>query len=234
LVKIVATLPCYNDVAFLEKALNALKNKLLSYEGDFVVVIAEDGSTDGSAEIARSLALSDSNIFHLHNKSKLGRGLALMNAWERFDGQIYAYIDCDLATDMRSFPRLISYIEEGNDLAIGSRYIEGAVTKRPFLRGFASKGYNLIIRLMFNSGIYDHQCGFKAFSRDMVIHILKESRDKHWFWDTEAIVLARRGGFKLMEFPVIWQEKKRSHTPIKRLLKDVLIHGKGLLKLLFR
>jgi glycosyltransferase involved in cell wall biosynthesis len=234
LVKIVATLPCHNDVAFLEKAVNALREGLVSHEGDHLIIIAEDGSTDGSAELARTLALSDPNIVHIHDEKKLGRGRALMNAWERFDGEIYAYIDCDLATDMSFFPLLIEYIVEGYDLATGSRYVEGAITTRPFLRGITSKTYNAIIRLVFNDGIRDHQCGFKAFSRGMVEYILNESRDDHWFWDTEAIVLARRGGFKLVEFPVVWEEKKGSHTPLMRLLKDVWIHGKGSVKLLFR
>jgi glycosyltransferase involved in cell wall biosynthesis len=234
LVRIVATLPCHNDAAFLENAVHALKEGLVSHEGDYLIVIAEDGSTDGSTEIAGKLASSDPSIVHIHDERKLGRGLALINAWKAFDGEIYAYIDCDLATDMSFFPQLIDYIEEGHDLATGSRYVEGAVTTRPFLRGVTSKAYNWIIRLVFSDGIRDHQCGFKSFSRAMVEHLKDESRHDDWFWDTEAIVLARRGGFKLVEFPVEWNEKKGSRTPLKRLLKDVWIHGKGLVKLLFR
>jgi glycosyltransferase involved in cell wall biosynthesis len=234
LVKIVVTLPCHNDAAFLERAVDAVREGLVGHEGDYLIVIAEDGSTDGSVELAGTLASSDPSIVHIHDDRKLGRGRALMNAWERFDGEIYAYIDCDLATDMSFFPQLIGYIEEGYDLATGSRYVEGAVTTRPFLRGIASKAYNWIIRVVFNDGVLDHQCGFKAFSRGMVEHILKENRDGDWFWDTEAIVLARRGGFKLVEFPVVWTEKKGSRTPLKRLLKDVWVHGKGLVALLFR
>jgi len=234
LVKIIATLPCHNDAAFLEKAVEAMKKGLMNYGDDYLIVIAEDGSTDGSAELAGTMASSDPGIAHIHDERKLGRGRALMNAWKMFDGEIYAFIDCDLATDMSFFPQLIGYIEEGYDLATGSRYGEEAVTTRPFLRGITSKAYNGIIRLVFNDGICDHQCGFKAFSRAMVEHLLEESRHDDWFWDTEAIVLARRGGFKLVEFPVVWEEKKGSRTPLMRLLKDVWIHGKGLVKLLFR
>ena len=82
-----------------------------------------------------------------------------MNAWEMFDAEIYVYLDCDLATDMSFFPQLIGYIEEGYDLATGSRFVEGAVTTRPFLRGITSKAYNWIIRLVFNDGA---RVGFKA------------------------------------------------------------------------
>jgi glycosyltransferase involved in cell wall biosynthesis len=234
LVKVVATLPCHNDAAFLERAVDTLREGLTSLEDDYIIVIAEDGSTDGSAELAGKLASSDPSIIHVHDDRKLGRGRALMNAWAIFDGEVYAYVDCDLATDMSFFPQMIGYIEEGYDLATGSRYVEGADTKRPFLRGITSKAYNLIIRLVFNDGIRDHQCGFKALSRDMVNHLSVESRHGDWFWDTEAIVLAKRDGFKLVEFPIVWEEKKGSRTPLKRLLNDIWIHGKGLVKLLFR
>jgi hypothetical protein len=230
---LIVTIPCHNDSKFLESAVLALKKELEGLEKDFLIIIAEDGSTDDSAEISKHLADQDSKIVHFHADSKLGRGSALMNAWEKVDGQIYAYIDCDLATDMRFFPDLINYIEEGYDLATGSRYLEGSMCRRPFLRKLTSKGYNAIIRLLFSDGVHDHQCGFKAYSKRMVDHILRECKDNDWFWDTETIVLAHRDGFSIKEFPVEWEEKKGRRTPLKRLMKDIWIHGVGTLNLLF-
>jgi hypothetical protein len=63
---------------------------------------------------------------------------------------------------------------------------------------------------------------------------LRECKDTDWFWDTESIVVANRDGFSIKEFPVEWEEKKGQKTPLKRLLKDIWIHGKGTLNLLFR
>lgn len=234
MVKIVATIPCHNDAAFLAEAVDTLKDGLSGFEGDHLIVIAEDGSTDVSEELASELASADPDVVHIHADRKLGRGRALMNAWEQFDGEIYSYIDCDLATDMSFFPQLIGNIADGYDLATGSRYIEDAVCSRPFLRGITSKVYNAIIRLVFHDGVRDHQCGFKAFSRAMVEYILKECQHDDWFWDTEAIVLAWRGGFNLIEFPVAWEEKKGKRTPLKRLIEDVLIHSGGIIRLLKR
>lgn len=234
MLKVVATLPCHNDALFLADAVVALKEGLSGFESDNLIVIAEDGSTDGSAELADKLAMDNTFVIHIHSDKKLGRGLALMNAWDQFKGDIYTYIDCDLATDMSFFPQLVGYIIDGYDLATGSRYVEGAVCSRPLLRGIISKAYNAIINFVFNDGVRDHQCGFKAFSKTMVEHMLRECQHDDWFWDTEAIVLARRGGFKLVEFPVVWEEKKGKRTPIKRLLKDIWIHGRGTLKMILR
>jgi glycosyltransferase involved in cell wall biosynthesis len=234
LVRLVATLPCHNDAKFLEEAVNTLKKKIEPLENDYVIVIAEDGSTDGSDAISRRLASQESSVLLIHADKKLGRGRALMNAWSQVDGEIYAYVDCDLATDMRFYPQLIRYIDDGYDLATGSRYKRGSNCKRPILRRFSSIVYNSIIRLLFSDGVYDHQCGFKAFSRRMVEFISRECRSDDWFWDTEAIVLACRNRFKIMEFPVIWEEKKGKRTPLKRLIKDVWIHGSGIIRLLKR
>ena len=234
MVRLVATLPCHNDAEFLEEAVSTLKKITEHFENDYLIVIAEDGSTDGSDAISRRLASQESDVLHIHADNKLGRGRALMNAWSKVDGEIYAYVDCDLATDMRFYPQLIRYIDCDYDLATGSRYIEGSNCKRPLLRRFSSVVYNSIIRFLFSDRVYDHQCGFKAFSRRMVEFILRECQSDGWFWDTEAIVLARRNHFKIKEFPVIWEEKKGKRTPLKRLIKDVWIHGGGIIQLIKR
>jgi glycosyltransferase involved in cell wall biosynthesis len=234
LLKFIATLPCHNDESFLKEAVIALKEGLSEFEGKKLIIIAEDGSSDGSTELADKLATNDDCVVHIHSDKKLGRGRALMNAWNQYEGDIYSYIDCDLATDMTFFPQLIQYIIDGYDLATGSRYIEGAVCRRPLLRGFISKAYNAIISFVFHDGVLDHQCGFKSFSKGMVQHMLREYQHDDWFWDTEVIVLARKGGFKLVEFPVVWEEKKGNRTPIMRLLKDIWIHGVGTIKLILR
>jgi len=229
LVRLVATIPCHNDARFLVEAVDALKKEIDEFEQDYLIVISEDGSTDSSAEISRELASRDSKIKYIHADSKLGRGQALMNTWKKVDGEIYSYIDCDMATDIEFYRQLVQYISKGYDLATGSRYVKGSVCMRPFLRRITSKAYNAIIRTLFADDVYDHQCGFKAFSRRMVEYILGECRSTDWFWDAEAIVLAHRNGYKIKEFPVVWVEKKGWRTPLRRLINDIYIHGRGIL-----
>jgi len=234
LVRLVTTLPCHNDAKFLELAVTTVKKKTEKLVNDYVILIAEDGSTDGSVEIARKLAAKDGRLLHIHSDMRLGRGRALMNAWRKIDSEIYAYIDCDLATEMQYYPQLIQHIFNGYDLATGSRYIKGSICHRPILRRVVSILYNAIIRFLFRDGVYDHQCGFKAFSKRMVEFLLGEYQSGTWFWDTETIVLARRNDFKIKEFPVSWEEKKGKRTPMKRLINDVWIHGRGIISLLLR
>ncbi|MGA3192744.1 MAG: glycosyltransferase [Candidatus Bathyarchaeia archaeon] len=228
---IIATIPAHDEAKFLESAVRTLMQETLALGDDYRIVIAEDGSTDGSNEIAERLARNNPRIIHVHADRKLGRGLALKNAWKKVNGDIYAFVDCDLATDMKYYPQLIGAIRNGCDLATGSRYMSGAIVQRPALRGLVSRTYNMLIRAVFRTHVNDHQLGFKAFSSKVVGDVLSRCNSADWFWDTEIIVRSVREGYKLAEFPVEWIEKRGTRTPLKRLTKDIYIHGKGFLKL---
>jgi hypothetical protein len=102
------------------------------------------------------------------------------------------------------------------------------------LRRVSSLIYNRIIRLLFSENTRDHQCGFKAFSKNFVDYMVQNCRSEGWFWDTESIVLAHKNGFKVIEFPVKWIEMKGERTPIVRLIKDIWIHGTGIVELFYR
>jgi hypothetical protein len=160
----------------------------------------------------------------------------LREAWEKVTGEMYVYVDVDLATDLAKFNAYRNLIELGKrfDLVTGSRYIQGSMTNRPWLRRESSIAYNALVRVLFHTGVHDHQCGFKSFSRRLVEQLNVSAKSDSWFWDTEVIVLARKMGFTIKEIPIAWTEKKGSRTPLKRLLRDMWLHGTGLLVLLRR
>ena len=91
-----------------------------------------------------------------------------------------------------------------------------------------------MVRILFHTGVHDHQCGFKSFSRRLVDCLAVEAKSDSWFWDTEVIVIAKRRGFRIKEIPIDWEEKKGKRTPVKRLLRDVWLHGTGVLMLTYR
>lgn len=232
--RLIVTLPVYKDAEFLEKTCEKLEKITPTVEKDFILQIAEDGS-DSSQVIGR-LREQYPNILYVQHDQRLGRGRALREAWSAVDGEVYVYLDVDLATDLMKLDAYRKLITSQNqfDLVTGSRYIVGSRTNRPWLRRFTSTAYNYIVRILFRTGVRDHQCGFKSFSRRLVKMLTVEAKSDSWFWDTEVIVLAKRFGFRVLELPVYWTERKGRRTPIARLLKDVWLHGSGLLKLLWR
>ena len=232
--KVVVTLPVYNDMEFLSSTTAAIEETTKRIEGNFTLLIAEDGS-DSSATVDE-LKQKYPNIVHIQHDERLGRGRALREAWKLVEGDVYVYVDVDLATNLAKFDayRNLLLLQNQFDLITGSRYIPASVTNRPRLRRSASIAYNWLVRFLFHTGVHDHQCGFKSFSHPLVDRLAVEAKSDSWFWDTEAIVVTKKMGFRVKEIPIEWAEKKGQRTPLKRLLNDVKLHGTGLLTLLYR
>jgi len=202
--RVSVVLPAYNEAKRLENAVRKVEEYLKKLGYDYEIIIAEDGSTDGTDEIARRLARDNPRIRHIHSDERLGRGRALTRAFKEAKGNIVVYMDVDLSTDLEHLKELINAILDSYDVATGSRLVEGSKTKRPLKRDIASRGYNFLVRLLLRSKIHDHQCGFKAFRKDAILKISEKVRDTHWFWDTETLVVAQRLGYSVKEIPVRW------------------------------
>lgn len=199
-------LPAYNEAARIEKTVAQTVKALEEISSSFEIVIAEDGSSDGTDKIASKLAKKYSCVQHIHSDSRQGRGKALTRAFKSSSGEILCYIDVDLATDMTHLKELIESISiEGYDFATGSRMMPQSNVKRPLKRGIASQGFNFLVRSFLHSNLYDHQCGFKAFKRDPLFSLIDRIENRHWFWDTELLVLAQYKEYKVKEFPVVWR-----------------------------
>ncbi len=227
-VEVSIVFPAYNEGDKLEesveKTIEAVKEITRSYE----IIIAEDGSTDGTDKVASILSKKHSFVGHIHSEKRLGRGNALKNAFRRSKGRILIFMDVDLATDIRHLKALVDSIREGYDFATGSRMLPESKVERNLSRQIASKSYNFMVRTLLGSKVKDHQCGFKAFERDSLFKVLKEVEADHWFWDTEILVRAARKGYKIKEIPVEWKSGRKTKV---NLLKDSLNMGGQVLKL---
>jgi glycosyltransferase involved in cell wall biosynthesis len=223
-------IPAHNEEKYLRECVEKVHKVLTSFTQRFLLVIAEDGSVDGTSMIASSLAEEYRQVIHIHRANKLGRGIAVQRVWESIEANVYAFMDCDLAVDLRYFEPLLESINSGVDIATGSRYLPDSHTSRPLLRKIVSRIYNKTIASLFGTGCSDHQCGFKAVSNVALKQILRNTLSKGWAWDTELLVIAKKLGLKIAEIPVVWTEKRSNHTPLLRLLKDIGEHGFWIVK----
>ena len=230
-VEVSVVLPAYNEEDTIEHTVSVTLDTLQSFlpADAFEVIVAEDGCDDRTPAIADRLAAEDDRVRHFHSDERLGRGGALEFAFERAAGDVLVYFDTDLATDMKHLEELVERVRSGSaDVATGSRWMPGQTADRPPKRGIPSRGFNGLVRLFLRSDLRDHQCGFKAVSREAFEQLADDVADEHWFWDTELLVRAQRSGLRVAEFPVEWEPKGDSKVD---LVRDVFGMGSQILRL---
>ncbi|MEM2144354.1 MAG: glycosyltransferase [Candidatus Jordarchaeaceae archaeon] len=223
-------LPVHNEAKVIEKNLVQIVDYVEKFFESYQIIVAEDGSNDATEPIAKRLAEINPRIIHIHSDTRLGKGRALKRAFKITNEKIVTFMDIDLASSLEQLPLLARMIEEGFTLALGSRSIKGSEVRRPPIRKMASKIYNLLVRLLFRDGIHDHQCGFKAFNRDLILPLLDEIKDNGFFFDTELIIRAKRRGHSIVEVPVEWEEPEGRESKF-RLVRDGIKILRDLFKL---
>jgi glycosyltransferase involved in cell wall biosynthesis len=214
-VELSVVLPAHNEAGKLEAAVRQTKQALADCASSYELLIAEDGSTDGTAQLARRIAAEDPAVRHIHSDTRLGRGRALTRAFQGARGEILLYMDVDLSTDLAYLKPLINAIRaEHFDLATGSRRLKESEVTRSLRREALSAVYNALVRLILHSQLRDHQCGFKAVRNVVLLQLVNEIEDTHWFWDTELLVRAQRKGYRVKELAVKWEDKGSAGTKV--------------------
>jgi glycosyltransferase involved in cell wall biosynthesis len=224
-------IPVYNEERDLPRCVERLSAFLKdNLPNPWRIVVADNGSTDGTLRVCEELSDEYPRVTYIHLDQK-GRGRALKRAWTESEADVVSYMDVDLSTGLEHFPSLVNTIEEGADVAIGSRLMRGSKVQRKMKREITSRGYNMLIKLLFwNTRFHDAQCGFKAVNRRTVRAIVPLVKNNNWFFDTEMLLIAQRHGFKIREVPVRWADDPDTRV---KVLKTAWEDVRGLLRLRF-
>jgi glycosyltransferase involved in cell wall biosynthesis len=192
------------------------------------IVVVENGSSDATAAIARSLAARDARIRVLELDAA-GRGGALRAAWLASDADVVAYMDVDLSTNLDALGPLVApLLDRSADVAIGTRLAAASRVRRCVRREVLSRGYNALARTVCGATFSDAQCGFKALRADVARALVPDVRDDGWFFDTELLLLAQRAGLTIAEVPAQWIEDLDSRV---RIVPTVIADVRGLWRL---
>nr|WP_296065621.1 bifunctional glycosyltransferase family 2/GtrA family protein [uncultured Actinoplanes sp.] len=207
--------PVFNEELGLEPCIRRLRAYLRTrFPYRFRITIADNASTDTTADVARLLAGEFPDVRNIRLDQK-GRGRALKHVWTHSDAAVLAYMDVDLSTDLDAlFPLVAPLISGHSDLAIGTRLARGSRVVRGAKREFISRGYNLLLRGTLGARFSDAQCGFKAIRSDVAARLLPMVEDTGWFFDTEMLVLAERARLRIHEVPVDWVDDSDSRVDI--------------------
>jgi len=216
-------IPCYNEAKHIESTVQNVDRLLAENTWTYEIIIAEDGSTDGTDKIARKMAAKNSNIKHQHRDRRLGKGRALRDTLLKSRGNILVFMDADASTDLNIIPVMVSSIRTGYDICVGTR----KNFQRNIHRRIASLMYNLLTRIITGSSITDHQCGLKAFKAETIKPIINETTENGWLWDTELLVNVQRAGLNIRQIQVNW-------TPSDETKMNLIIDSWNMLVGLFR
>jgi dolichol-phosphate mannosyltransferase len=207
----VVCVPTYDERENVEPLVRAL-GSVLATARDRVLVI-DDGSPDGTGELADELARELPWLDVLHRTKKEGIGRAYLAGFARVlesDATLVLEMDCDFSHDPADVPRLIAACEDGADLALGSRWVAGGGTVNwGLLRRLISRGGSLYARLVLGVGIHDLTGGFKCFRRTVLETIgLEAIAARGYGFQIEGTYRTLRAGFRVVEVPITFVDRR--------------------------
>ena len=210
--KKVVIIPTYNEKENIE----AIIRKVFSLDGDYHILVIEDGSPDGTAAIVKGLqAEFPERLFMVERSGKQGLGTAYIAGfkWSLDHGYDYIFeMDADFSHNPEDLPRLYAACAEGGaDLAIGSRYCNGvSVVDWPIGRIVMSYFASVYVRTILRMKVYDTTAGFKCYSRRVLETMdLDDVRMKGYGFQIEMKYTAWRLGFKIKEVPIIFINRQK-------------------------
>lgn len=230
-------IPCYDEMANLQKGvLDKVEHFLEKNKYNYEVIIADDGSGDGSVEFIEKF-VKDSPNFKLLKNSHLGKAGAVTTGILEAKGECILFVDMDQATPIEEVEKLLPYFkkEKGNfDIVIGSRSTNRKGS--PLTRLIISRAAIVLRKLIIGiNEISDTQCGFKAFKHDVAKKLFVRIKDLHEGFskisgsavtagfDMELIYLAKKMNYKIKEVPVEWlYVETRRVSPIKDSVDGLL------------
>lgn len=218
-------IPSYNEKSNLNrKTLEKVYEYLCNQKYSFELLLADDGSTDGTAKALKEFASNKKRVRFL-GMEHAGKGPTVKKAILEATGHYRLYTDFDQSTPIQEIQKMLPFFDRGYDMVIGSREIHGSARqKEPFYRHLMGKGFNFLVKVFAVRGIHDTQCGFKVMSEKLVEDIFPKisitiQAKKDAFtgaFDVELLYLAKKAGFQIAEVPVQWMHVKTVRvSPIK-------------------
>jgi dolichol-phosphate mannosyltransferase len=211
-------LPTYNEAENIEAIVLAAAGALADApcEG-FRVLIVDDGSPDGTGRIADQLAAEHAWVRVLHRTAKEGIGPAYLAGFRHAlrDGAAFVLeMDSDFSHDPADLARLLQAVQDGADLALGSRYVAGGrVSDWGLLRRLVSEGGSTYARLVLGLSVRDLTGGYKCFRREVLQAIHFDSvRSQGYAFQVELTYRAVRAGFRVVEVPIVFRDRQRGQS----------------------
>jgi len=221
-------IPAYNEALRLRPTLEKIVAYMRARDFAVELVIVDDGSSDGTGDLARELLEGQVTYRLLRNEPNRGKALSVRRGMLEGRGQVVLFSDADLSTPIEEADKLLAEIRAGADVAIASRQLPGSnlTVHQPWYREIGGKAFGKLNQLILLPGIPDSQCGFKAFTREAAHRLLAHQKLTGWAFDAELLYIARKLGMKIAQVPVTWindpNSKVKMLTDGVKMVQDLL------------
>ncbi|MEP6754798.1 MAG: dolichyl-phosphate beta-glucosyltransferase [Chthonomonadales bacterium] len=210
--------PAYNEIDRIGGSLKRMMEYFDAQSYAYEILVIDDGSTDGTLDLVKSLAGDHEQVSAFHYDGNRGKGYAVRYGILRSKGKFILFSDADLATPIEEVEHLFEGIKSGCDVAIGSRDVVGSKLEKrqSVIRELGGKVFNKLVQKLAVPGIHDTQCGFKLFTHHAAYNIFSCCQVDNFSFDVEALYLSRQFNFSIAEIPVRWHHVEGSKVRVVR------------------
>jgi dolichyl-phosphate beta-glucosyltransferase len=209
-------IPAYNEEKRIGKTLKKVYEYFKEKKIEFEIIVVDDGSNDKTVEIVEKFSFDKKEIRILKHEKNMGKGAAVKTGILNAKGELILFTDADLSTPIEEFEKLKKEIENGYDIAIGSRGLKDSkiVIPQPFYRRIIGKIFPFLVRLIVINDFKDTQCGFKLFKKEAGKKIFSQLKTDGFAFDVEVLARGKKENFKIIEVPVVWINSPYSSVKI--------------------
>ncbi len=222
-------IPAYNEEGRLGRALSRIREYFSGRSvppgvapeiglNQMEILIVDDGSKDGTAQIAEEWAREMPCVRLVSNRENRGKGYSVRHGMLEARGRLALFTDADLSSPIEEIEKLLAALAAGNDIAIGSRALDRSLISIHQSRHRELGGivFNGLVRVVTGLPFHDTQCGFKLFRREPARIIFEQQRIERFGFDPEILFLAQRHGLRVAEVPVRWAHDPATKVQVLR------------------
>jgi len=221
-------IPAFHEAQKLPRTLGAFCEAMDELGLDCELIVVDDGSLDGTYDVANSVAMESRRIKVMGCSPNRGKGHAVLRGFRLSSGEIVGFVDADLEVGPEQFAYYFEKLKMA-DVVVASKRHPGSRIVYPFHRRFLSRAFNLLVRMLFGLRVSDTQCGFKFFRWEVLSDVVPRLRIKRFAFDVELLVLAKRSGYRIVEGPISFR-----HGEDRIKFKDIFRMALDLLSIFYR
>ena len=222
--------PMYNEAKRMAGSVPRLIEYFEHQPYSYEYVIVDDGSSDGTPDLAREYFGAGENVNLIESHPNRGKGHAVKLGMLAARGKVILFLDANMSTPRSEDEKFLAWFDQGYQIVIGSRKMSGAniTYHQPLWRESLGKVFTWLTNKIATNGLSDITCGFKAFTKEAAQALFSRSEIDDWSFDAEVLFVAQRMGYRIKEVPVTWHDIPGTKV---RLWKDAIRSLNGLLKI---